>query len=122
MTVGSYDRRTFLVAAVGAAAGLTLRPAFAQTQGVATLTLKEASEQLRRRAVSAVELTQACLKRIETHNPTLNAFITITGEQALATAREMDAERQRGRWRGPLHGIPIALKDNLDTAGIRTTA
>jgi aspartyl-tRNA(Asn)/glutamyl-tRNA(Gln) amidotransferase subunit A len=122
MTVSSYDRRTFLVAAVGAAAGLTLRPASAQSPGVATLTLKAASEHLRRRAVSAVELTEACLKRIETHNPTLNAFITITGEQALATARERDAERQRGRWRGPLHGIPIALKDNLDTAGIRTTA
>jgi Asp-tRNA(Asn)/Glu-tRNA(Gln) amidotransferase A subunit family amidase len=100
---------------------LTLRPAVAQSQDVATLTLKEASEQLRRRAVSAVELTQACLKRIETHNPTLNAFITITGEQALATAREMDAEGQRGRWRGPQHG-PIALKDNVDTARIRTTA
>jgi aspartyl-tRNA(Asn)/glutamyl-tRNA(Gln) amidotransferase subunit A len=121
MTVGSCDRRTFLVAAVGAAAG-ALRPAVAQSQGVATLTLKQASEQLRRRAVSAVELTQACLERIETYNPTLNAFITVTGEHALATAREMDAERQRGRWRGPLHGIPIALKDNVDTAGIRTTA
>lgn len=122
MTICSYDRRTFLVAAVGAAAGLARRSAFAQSQDLAALTLKGASEQLRRRAVSAVELTQACLKRIETHNPTLNAFITVTAEQALVTAREMDAERLRGRWRGPLHGIPIALKDNMDTAGIRTTA
>jgi len=122
MTICSYDRRTFLVAAVGAAAGLARQSAFAQSQDLAALTLKGASEQLRRRAVSAVELTQACLKRIETHNPTLNAFITVTAEQALATAREMDAERLRGRWRGPLHGIPIALKDNMDTAGIRTTA
>jgi aspartyl-tRNA(Asn)/glutamyl-tRNA(Gln) amidotransferase subunit A len=116
------DRRTFLVGGIAAAAGLALRPALAQSQDVAAMTLKEASEQLRRRAVSAVELTQACLKRIETYNPTLNAFITVTADQALTTAREMDAERQRGRWRGPLHGVPIALKDNLDTAGIRTTA
>lgn len=56
------------------------------------------------------------------YNPTLNAFITVTGEQALAAARDMDAERRRGIWRGPLHGIPIALKDNIDTAGVRTTA
>jgi aspartyl-tRNA(Asn)/glutamyl-tRNA(Gln) amidotransferase subunit A len=76
---------------------------------------------LRSRAVSPVELTQACLQRIERYNPALNAFITITAESALATAREMESEAQRGRWRGPLHGIPIALKDNIDTAGIRTT-
>jgi len=64
------------------------------------------------------------LKRIETYNPTLNAFITVTRKQALTAARQMDAEQRpwRGNWRGPLHGIPIALKDNMDTAGIRTTA
>ena len=122
MTMCSYDRRTFLAVGIGAAAGVALRPLMAQAQDVAALTLKEASEQLRRRAVSAVELTQACLERIETHNPALNAFITVTADRALAAAREMDAERQRGRWRGPLHGVPFALKDNLDTAGIPTTA
>ena len=52
----------------------------------------------------------------------MNAYITITREQALAAAREMADEQRRGKWRGPLHGIPIALKDNIDTAGIRTTA
>jgi len=56
------------------------------------------------------------------YNPSINAFITITREQALAAAREMEAEQRAGKWRGPLHGIPIALKDNIDTAGIRTTA
>jgi len=69
-----------------------------------------------------VELTEACLKRIDRLNPTLNAYITVTREQALATAHEMAEEQHRGKWRGPLHGVPIALKDNIDTAGIRTTA
>jgi aspartyl-tRNA(Asn)/glutamyl-tRNA(Gln) amidotransferase subunit A len=77
---------------------------------------------LRRKAASPVDLTQACLKRIERYNSTLNAFITVTSEQALGAAREMEAEQRRGKWRGTLHGIPIALKDNIDTAGIRTTA
>jgi aspartyl-tRNA(Asn)/glutamyl-tRNA(Gln) amidotransferase subunit A len=86
------------------------------------LTLKEASQLLRRKAASPVDLTQACLKRIEIHNPALSAFITVTSEQALKTAREMESELRRGNRRGPLHGIPIGLKDNIDTAGIRTTA
>jgi aspartyl-tRNA(Asn)/glutamyl-tRNA(Gln) amidotransferase subunit A len=85
-------------------------------------TLWEASQQLRRKKVSPVELTRACLARIERCNRALGAFITVTGETALATARRMQAEQQRGQWRGPLHGIPIALKDNIDTAGVRTTA
>ena len=69
-----------------------------------------------------MELTQACLARIERHDRAINAFITITREQALAAAREMEEEIRRGRRRGPLHGIPIALKDNIDTAGVLTTA
>src|SRR6185503_10633802 len=85
------------------------------------LTLKQASDLLRSKATTSVDLTQACLKRIEQYNRTINAFITVTSEYALATAREMDAEARRGKWRGPLHGIPIALKDNIDTAGVRTT-
>ena len=118
----SQTRRGFLTAAATAAAGLTLKPAFGQTQDLAAFTLKKASESLRSKAASPVELTQACLKRIERYNPSLNAFITVTSEQALKTAREMEAEQRQGKWRGPLHGIPIALKDNIDTAGIRTTA
>src|SRR5205814_1922306 len=66
--------------------------------------------------------TQACLARIERLNPALNAFITVTGEQALREAREAEAEIQKGKWRGPLHGVPLALKDLFDTAGGRTTA
>jgi aspartyl-tRNA(Asn)/glutamyl-tRNA(Gln) amidotransferase subunit A len=118
----SYPRRTFLAAGAGSAAWLALQPVFGETQDLAGLSLKQASELLRKKAASPVDLTKACLARIEKYNPSLNAFITVTSEQALASAREMEAELQRGKSRGPLHGIPIALKDNIDTAGIRTTA
>jgi aspartyl-tRNA(Asn)/glutamyl-tRNA(Gln) amidotransferase subunit A len=94
----------------------------AQSRDLATLTLKQASELVRRREVSAVLLTEACLARIERYDRAINSFITVTRETALAAARELDDEIRRGRRRGPLHGIPIAIKDNIDTAGIRTTA
>jgi aspartyl-tRNA(Asn)/glutamyl-tRNA(Gln) amidotransferase subunit A len=86
------------------------------------LTLVEAMGMLRRGAVSPVELTQAFIARIERLNSALNAFISVTDEQALQQAREAEAQIQRGQWRGPLHGMPLALKDLIDTAGIRTTA
>lgn len=86
------------------------------------LTLRQASGLIQKKEVSSTTLTQACLERIEKYQETLNAFITITSEKALSQAREMDAEIRSGKWRGPLHGVPIALKDNIDTAGIRTTA
>src|SRR4029077_5261466 len=85
-------------------------------------TIVELAPRLRRKEVSPVELTRACLDRIEKLNPTLNAFITVTAESALAEARAAEMEIARGEWRGPLHGIPIALKDLIDTAGTRTTA
>src|SRR5271166_2342119 len=116
----SDSRRSFLATGIGAAVS-AFTPAFADSQDLTALTLKKASELLRSKGASPVELTQACLKRIEKYNPAVNAFITITGESALATAREMEAEAQHGKWRGPLDGIPIALKDNIDTAGVRTT-
>lgn len=116
-----HSRREFLAAGLGAAAWATLSASGA-AQEFADVTLKQASDLLRRKAASPVDLTQACLKRIDQYNSALDAFITITRQQALATARDMEAEQRRGMWRGPLHGIPIALKDNIDTAGIRTTA
>ena len=85
------------------------------------LSIREAGDQIRRRVISPVELTSACLRRIERVNPALNAFITVTAEQAMSQARDAEAEVRRGKWRGPLHGIPIGLKDNIDTAGVRTT-
>ena len=86
------------------------------------MSLGEAARRLRARQISPVELTEACLRQIERVNPELNAFITVTAESALAEAQAAEAEIQRGHWRGPLHGIPVALKDLIDTAGVRTTA
>ena len=82
----------------------------------------ELAPQLRRKEVSPLELTRACLDRIDEVNPTLNAFITVRAESALAEAQAAETEIFRGEWRGPLHGIPIALKDLIDTAVTRTTA
>ncbi|MCL6539063.1 MAG: amidase [Roseiflexus sp.] len=86
------------------------------------LTIAEAADLLARREIASVELTEAHLRRIDAHDTHLNSFITITSDHALTQARAADAELTRGVRRGPLHGIPLALKDLYDTAGIRTTA
>ena len=91
------DRRTFLAASASAVIGLSLRSSLAQAADPATLTLTRASELLRAKAVSSVELTRACLARIERFNGPLNAFITVTADQALTTARDMDAALRRIR-------------------------
>lgn len=85
-------------------------------------TIAEVSERIRRIELSPVELVRECLDVIERLNSSLNAFITVTAESALAEAKQAEAEIRSGHWRGPLHGIPIGLKDLIDTAGIRTTA
>jgi aspartyl-tRNA(Asn)/glutamyl-tRNA(Gln) amidotransferase subunit A len=105
-----------------ASVSVALQPTFGESQDLPFVTLKEASELLRRKTVSPVDLTQSCLKRIESYNSVLNAFITVMKDQAMDAARAMEIEQRRGHWRGPLHGIPVALKDNIDTASIRTTA
>ena len=110
-------RRGFTLSAIGALA------AFADSsEDLSRLSLAEASARIRARTVTPTQLTEACLARIRIYNPKLNAFITVLREQALAQARDLEAEQRAGRFRSPLHGIPIALKDNIDTAGIRTTA
>ena len=99
------------------------QPLFAREQStdLTTLSIREAADMIRRKVISPIELTRASLERIGRLNATLNAFITVTAEQAMAQAREAEAEVWSGKWRGPLHGIPIGLKDNIDTAGVRTT-
>lgn len=89
---------------------------------LANLTIAEAAEQIRKRALSPVELTQACLERIERLNPTLNAFLTVTADDALESARLAEEALLKGEYKGPLHGIPIALKDLFDMKGVPTTA
>ncbi len=85
-------------------------------------TLTEAAGQIRTLKLSPVELTRDCLARIDRLNRTLNSFITVTNDLALSQAQRAEAEIASGHYRGPLHGIPFALKDNIDTAAVRTTA
>jgi aspartyl-tRNA(Asn)/glutamyl-tRNA(Gln) amidotransferase subunit A len=132
------SRRLFLKATLaGAAVSLAKVPAMAgtnqksqgtnpvsggQSDDLTRMSILEVADLVRKKKVSPVELTTACLARVDRFNPALNAFITILAESALEQAREAEAEVQRGKWRGPLHGVPIALKDLFDTAGVRTTA
>jgi aspartyl-tRNA(Asn)/glutamyl-tRNA(Gln) amidotransferase subunit A len=85
-------------------------------------TIRELSRQIRDRSISPVELAHHSLVLIEKLNPKLNAFITVTAESALERARLAEREIYRGTYLGPLHGIPIGLKDIIDVAGVRTTA
>ena len=85
------------------------------------MTILEAASRLRARSVSSEELTRASLATIARLNGQLNAFLTVLEETALARARAMDAELAAGRNRGPLHGIPVAVKDVFSTRGVRTT-
>ncbi|BCS31671.1 glutamyl-tRNA(Gln) amidotransferase subunit A [Luteitalea sp. TBR-22] len=123
----TLTRRAFAASLVTVAAAPRLvarqaivRPAAATE--LAWLSLADAAALVRSRKVSPVELTAACLDRIATYDPKLNAFITVTREAALAQAKVLETEAVAGRFRGPLHGVPVALKDNIDTAGVRTTA
>ncbi len=86
------------------------------------MTILEAAAALRAKKVSSAELTEEALKRIESANPKINAFITVAADSARARAAAMDGEMARGVDRGPLHGIPVAHKDLMMTRGLRTTA
>lgn len=86
------------------------------------MTISEAAVALREKRISPVELTNAAISRIDRLNSTLCAFITVTAEYALMRARQAETELSVGRDRGPLHGIPIAVKDLFAMRGVRTTA
>ncbi|HXH08689.1 MAG TPA: amidase [Alphaproteobacteria bacterium] len=89
---------------------------------VTTMSIAEVARRIADHELSPVELTQAMLERIERLNPRLNAFLTVLPEQAMAQARVAEREIRAGQCRGPLHGIPIGLKDLCATKGIRTTS
>src|SRR5579863_1425793 len=80
------------------------------------------AERLRRRAISPVAVVRDCLARIEAQNPRLNAFITVSGSDAMRQAQHAEAKIGLGVEHAPLNGIPIGVKDMFDTAGMRTTA
>src|SRR5580658_8281701 len=126
-------RRQFSKTVAAAAAAMSLKSAAfpsaaayglesSDADRIAGLSLTEAVRQIRVGSITSTQLTQACLERIRIYNPKVDAYITVLSEQALAQAAQMDVEQKANKFRGPLHGIPIALKDNIDTAGIRTTA
>ena len=116
----------FAGGAFGAQMLLGRLPAWAsdgqEANALASLTLAEASAMIHAGKVTPTQLTMACLERIGIYAPKLDCFITVMKEKALAQAAVLDAEQKAGNFRGPLHGIPIALKDNIDTAGTLTTA
>ncbi|MGH7406984.1 MAG: amidase [Candidatus Methylomirabilales bacterium] len=85
------------------------------------LSLAEVARLLKRRTVSPVEVTRAVLDQIAAVNHRLNAFLTVTADEALAAARRAERAIRAGRYRGPLHGVPVSVKDLVQTAGIRTT-
>ncbi|MBI4262364.1 Asp-tRNA(Asn)/Glu-tRNA(Gln) amidotransferase subunit GatA [Candidatus Uhrbacteria bacterium] len=87
-----------------------------------TLSLIEASEALQKKEISSEELTRACLSAIKEKDSTIHAFLTVTDEHALTTARDIDRRRANGERLGPLAGIPFAIKDIFATQGVRTTA
>ena len=86
------------------------------------LSLSDIVAQIQRKEMSPVELTGAVLERLEQLSPRLNAFITILGEPALQVAQQAERDILAGRRCGPLHGVPLALKDIFAVRGVRTTA
>jgi aspartyl-tRNA(Asn)/glutamyl-tRNA(Gln) amidotransferase subunit A len=86
------------------------------------MTIEEFGRRLRARAITSEEVTEACLRRIDADNPRLNAFILVMADEARRQARDADRELAEGRDRGPLHGVPISIKDLFDLRGVPTTA
>ncbi len=84
--------------------------------------ISELSADIRQRRLSCVDVVRSALDRTRKFDHALNSYITVTAEAALEQARHLDDEIARGKYRGPLHGIPISIKDHIDTAGVRSTA
>src|SRR5438874_10056013 len=91
-------------------------------QDLVSLSVLDAAELIRQRKLSPVEITQACLEHIAQWEPVINAFITVLADQALEVARAHEKMVSAGYQLGPLHGVPIGLKDNIYTKGVRSTA
>ena len=122
MTPAPVSRQKFITGNTVAAALLLSGRSFAQPADPTDLSIADAYPLVRSGRLSPVDLVDAYVERIRRLDVRLNSFVTLTEERAVARARELEAELAKGRWRGPLHGIPVALKDNIDTAGVLTTA
>src|SRR4051794_4729779 len=110
------SRREWMMGLLGTAVAAQTEGAGTKAQDLASLTLKRASDLIRSKKVSPVDLAEACLSRIDLYNPKINAWITVMRDQALAQAKALEKEQAGGTFRGPLHGIPIGLKDTIETA------
>jgi aspartyl-tRNA(Asn)/glutamyl-tRNA(Gln) amidotransferase subunit A len=126
--MGEISRREFVLMAASACTLQAVRDgtaAFAaetsSNDDLAGISLGEASRRMQSKTVTSTQLTQACLERIKTYNPKTNAYITVMTDDAMEQAAALDREAKAGKLRSALHGMPIALKDNMDTAGTRTT-
>jgi aspartyl-tRNA(Asn)/glutamyl-tRNA(Gln) amidotransferase subunit A len=95
--------------------------AMSSLRNLALLSIAEQADLIRTRRISPVELVKACLERIARYDSILRAYITVCAEQALAQAAAAEREIARGNYRGPLHGIPFGVKDQLCTRGVKTT-
>jgi aspartyl-tRNA(Asn)/glutamyl-tRNA(Gln) amidotransferase subunit A len=126
----SISRRGFLAGSVGIlGVSNVLTPTYGEAVVKAQqpagdlyyLSIRDAAARIRNKRLSPVELTQAVLARIDQVEPKIHAFITLTRESALEMAKSAEREIMAGRYRGPLHGIPVAVKDTHYTKGVRTT-
>jgi aspartyl-tRNA(Asn)/glutamyl-tRNA(Gln) amidotransferase subunit A len=86
-----------------------------------SLGIAELSSRLKSRELSPVEVVEQCISRIDTINQTINAFVTVTADDARRAAKTAEEEIRGGKYRGPLHGVPLGIKDMVNTAGVRTT-
>lgn len=121
----SFARVTSAVGAISAAGSAAVAAARPASRDVSTeltsMSATRLAELIRERKVSATEAVQAYLKQIGKVNPVVNAVVTLCGERALMEARLADDRLSKGEIAGPLHGVPMTIKDSLDTAGVRTT-
>jgi amidase len=124
VTTHGLSRRELLGGglALAAAALLPARPARAAVGDLDFASALDAAHAIRTGQISSVELTTRMLARVGQYNPRINAIVTLTTDAALARARAADDTRSRGEWWGPLHGVPVTIKDTYEVDGVRTTA